>query len=452
MSVSLPTGALMLPERRRPRVFVGLTEVAGYFGSLEAALRAIGIRADFVDESHHAFAYRRPTLLGILAELIRTTMRRSNEATNRVAGGGWLALAMPLRAGKALARCWLFASAVSRYDAFIFGGGDSLLPRNADLPILRWLGKRIVWVFTGSDHRPSYLDGTAVRRHGTGDTAGLIAEARRARDRVGRAEKYAHWVVALPASAQFHSRPFIDILRIGIPVEFKMPAGDWPSPFRREGVRILHAPSDQVPKGTTAIRRCIEELRAKGYAIDYLELTGQPHAEVILAVSHCDLVIDEVFSDSPMAVLATEAASLGKPTVLTGYAAAAYREWLPDAATPPTVFEHPSRLAAAVESLLADADLREELGKRARDFVRDHWSRTAIAERFARLITNEISPHWIISPEEVRYVHGWGLEERQIAHTVREVVAVGGQGALLLDHNPGARDALLRLAGVQPRA
>ena len=438
-------------DRRPPRVFVGLTEVAGYFGSLEMALRSIGLKADFVDESHHSFAYRRPTLLGVLAELTRTTMRRSSEATSPLAARGWWAVAAPLRVAKALARCWLFLSAVGRYDAFIFCGGDSLLPRNTDLPILRRLGKRVIWVFTGSDHRPPYLDGLAVRR-GRGGAERLIAEARRARDRVRRAEKYADWVVALPASAQFHARPFIDFLQMGIPFDTDAPGGQGPNPFRNEGVRILHAPSDPVPKGTGAVRRQIEELRARGYAIDYLELTGRPHVEVVHAISHCDLVIDEVYSDSPMAVLATEAASLGKPTVVTGYSAAAYPQWLPAAATPPTVFEHPSRLAAAVERLVADADQRAELGSRARDFVRQRWSRTAIAERFIRLITNRIAPEWIISPEEVRYVHGWGLEEPQLAQAVRDVVAAGGPSALLLDHNPGARDELLRIAGLRQAA
>jgi len=439
----------MSTDRRRPRVFVGLTEVAGYFGSLEVALRSIGLQADFVDESHHSFEYQRPTLLGVLAELTRKTMRRSSESTNPVAGGGWWALAAPLRAAKAAVRCWLFVSAVSRYDAFIFCGGDSILPRNADLPILRRLGKRIVWVFTGSDHRPPYLDGLAVRR--ASGSGRLIAEGRRVRDRVRRAERHAHWVVALPASAQFHARPFIDFLQIGIPFATDEPAPHGPSPFRRGGLRILHAPSDPVPKGTRAVRRCIEKLRENGHAIDYLEITGRPHAEVVRAIAHCDLVIDEVFSDSPMAVLATEAASLGKPTVVTGYSASAYRQWLPGPATPPTIFEHPSRLTSAVESLIADPERRAELGRRARAFVRDRWSRTAIAERFVRLITNEVSPDWIISPEEVRYVHGWGLEERQIAQAVRGVVATGGQGALMLDHNRGARDALLKIAGIQPR-
>ena len=439
-------------EPRQPRVFVGLTEVAGYFGNLELAFRSIGLKADFVDESYHSFAYRRPTLLGRLAELTRTAMRRSSYATHPLAARGWWAIAAPLRVAKALAHCWLFASAVGRYDAFIFCGGDSLLPRNADLPILRRLGKRVIWVFTGSDHRPPYLDGLAFTRSRGGGGERLIEDARRTRDRVRRAEKYAHWVVALPASAQFHVRPFIDFLQMGIPFDTDLPGGEGPNPFRNEGVRILHAPSEPVPKGTGAVRRQVAELRAQGHAIDYLELTGRPHVEVVHAISHCDLVIDEVFSDSPMAVLATEAASLGKPTVVTGYAADAYPQWLRGAATPPTLFAHPSRLGAAVESLVADADRRVELGTRAREFVRERWSRTAIAERFIRLITNQVAPEWIISPEEVHYVHGWGLEEGQLAEAVREVVALAGPSALLLDHNPGARDELLRLAGLPPSA
>jgi hypothetical protein len=39
------------------RVFIGLTEVAGYFGSLRQGLEEAGIPATFVDESGDPFSY-----------------------------------------------------------------------------------------------------------------------------------------------------------------------------------------------------------------------------------------------------------------------------------------------------------------------------------------------------------------------------------------------------------
>jgi len=434
-----------LPPVRPPRVFIGFTEVAGYFGNLQSALRSLGIRADFVDESHHAFQYRRPSLLAVLANFIHTALRRSAETRNRPTAAAWWVAALPLRGAKAIVHCWLFAAALARYDAFIFCGGDSLLPRNADLPLLRRLGKRVIWVFTGSDHRPPYLDGIAVRRY-RNDIASLIVEAGRVKARVSRAEQHADWVVALPASSQFHSRPFVNFLRMGIPFVLDQRLVVGANPFSGDGTRILHAPSEPGSKGTRWVRDCVQELRAKGYALDYVELSGCPHAEILAAIANCDLVIDDVFSDTPMAVLACEAAALGKPTVVTGYYADLIRDELPTAWIPPTMFEAPSQLAVAVEQLVADEARRAELGSRARRFVEEQWSPRAVAERFLRLIAGDVPGDWVVSSRDVQYLHGGGLTKRQVSETVRHVVAAGSDAALLLDHNPLLKEKLLRFA------
>jgi glycosyl transferase family 1 len=303
----------------------------------------------------------------------------------------------------------------------------------------------VVWVFLGSDHRPAYLSGRAARADGPQGIAGVLAESRRRKARVELAERHADWIVALPASAQFHSRPFVHFLRMGIPFAAADDEGG-AHPFVGSGVRILHAPSDPLSKGTDAIRGCIDRLRAEGHAVDYVEVTGRPHRDVVAAIRACDLVVDEVYSDTPMAVLGTEAAFFGKPTVVTGYFAPSIRAELRADLTPPTAFDLPDQLDATIRRLVVDEVERRQLGERARRFVQEQWSPERVAERFMRLIDDDVPPDWMVMPDGLRYVHGWGLREEDSREAVNAVLDAGGPEALLLDRQPSLRDRLIRFA------
>ena len=72
----------------------------------------------------------------------------------------------------------------------------------------------------------------------------------------------------------------------------------------------MHAPSDPRAKGTAFIRRAAELVDG----IDYRELTGRSHAQVLRALEHADLVIDQLCFGSN-GVLAMEAMSMAKPVV-----------------------------------------------------------------------------------------------------------------------------------------
>lgn len=296
---------------------------------------------------------------------------------------------------------------------------------------------------------PAYLSGGAARADGPQGISAVIAESRRRKARVELAERYADWIVALPASAHFHSRPFVNFLRLGIPFAAAEdePEGERAAhPFAGSGVRILHAPSDPVFKGSPVIRRCIDSLRAEGHAIDYAEVTGRPHREVVEAIRACDLVVDSVYSDTPMAVLATEAAFFGKPTVITGYFAACIREELAADLIPPTAFDVPDELIATVRRLVVDERERRRLGDLARRFVREQWAPERVAERLMRLIDDDVPPDWVVTPSDLRYVHGWGLSEDDARKAVKAVLEAGGPSSLLLDHEPPMRERVIRFA------
>ena len=425
------------------RIFIGLTEIAGYFGNLQRGFEEIGIPATFVDEAGHPFGYRR---LGVLGRIGRAAVGlQERQAAAGWSRPLWRSLWLFFRVARLPLRVGLFTLAVARHDVFIMSAGVSFLPRHADLPLLRLLGKRLIWVFSGTDHRPPYLNGRTVRAV-AGDPGALAGMAAAARARIRIVERHAHAIVALPASSHFHSRPVHSYLRIGVPFAEPEAVPEGADPFGGSGVRILHSPSDPPSKGTAEIRAAIDELRGRGHAIDYVEIIRRPHAEVLGALRACDFVVDEVYSDTPMAVFATEAASFGKPAVVTGYYAALLDSEVPGDEIPPTHFDLPERLVAAIELLVTDDGYRRELGERARRFVRERWAPRMVAGRYLELIDGRGGDAWRWEPSEQRYLLGWGMPAAMVVDTIRRLLDHGGTGSLHLDHHPALRDRFVRLA------
>ena len=431
---------------RKPRVLLGMAETAGYMAGLQRGFREIGHTCHFVDLGEHPFGYDSTPALPRLASWRRTTGRRARSLRRGSPGrGGW-------RLAMGLIDLLILAWAIGHADVFIFTGHHSLLWRNADLPLLRFVRKRVVWVFLGSDHRPPYLNGKWVREGLAAGDDGypqMRDRARAFRGIVRRIERRAHVVVAMSASAQLHARPFVHLLAIGIPHGGADDAATPPPPAEAASgspVRILHSPSDPA-KGTDAIRRCVAELERRGVPVTWHQVTGRPHAEVLEAIAASDLVVDQLYSDSPLAAFAAEAGYRHRATVVGGYYADEIAGDVPTELIPPSRYVRPEELCGAIEELAGDAAARQALGAALARFVQERWSRAAVAGRYLELAADRVPSAWRYDPARLRYVHGWGLSEDELRGYVGELVRRCGPSALALDHNPALRERLVELAG-----
>jgi hypothetical protein len=175
-------------------------------------------------------------------------------------------------------------------------------------------------------------------------------------------------------------------------------------------------------------------------------LVGRSPAEVRAAIRDCDFVVDELYSDTPMATFATEAAAEGKPAVVGLYGLDLLRSVTPPEMLPPVQACHPDDLDAAIEQLMVDVPYRLALGERAREFVTRMWSPAAVAERFRRLLIGHVPAEWLFDPGDVPYTHGWGLRESQARQSVREVIDGGGVVALQLSDKPRVEAAFVAFA------
>ena len=433
----------MSEDRRTPRVLVGLGDIAGQFSTITLGLRALGVDARFHNLSANPLA--QSALSGASSSRTAWLMRLRYAPQGSMRARAWHVLLRANRAVRRIRAAILFPWAVVRYDAFILAGHETFLG-GPDLWLLRRLGKKIIVIFTGSDHRPPYLSGIGHRDNP--DSRSMAAATRGIARRVRHAERGAATIVALPASAQLHRRPFVDFLAVGIPFvppdHVRLGGEEPPSAGPRDALRVLHAPTEPGPKGTAQIRAVVEQCRREGVALDYRELVGRPNAEVLDMLSRCDFVIDELYSDTPMAKFAVEAAYYGKPTIVGSYALDVYADRR--GALPPVHMCHPDALHGAVMKLAGDEAYRVELGRRAREFVLEHWTPPSVANRLLRILADDVPADWLVAPTEVTYVRGWGLSEAALRGRLRRFIREQGFDALCLRRGSRVAESILALA------
>lgn len=435
--------------RRRMRIFVGLTEIAGYYHYLVQGLRERGHEVLYVGSTLCPHRYGDEVLPliprlfeRVRGELLRTPWRRPLHR------GALQLLDAALTAA-------LFVYAALRCDGYIFGFGKTFLPLAVDLPLLRLLGKTvIVNLAHGSDARPPWIDGALMRKDGSWPSPrALRLRALYLRARIRVCERFAHFTIASPLTAHLFARPAVNWYMLGLPMDVARAvaaAGDAAAPRGDGLVRILHAPSNPIVKGTEEIRAAVARLIEEGLPIDYRELTGVPNAEVLAELSRCDLVIDQLYSDHPMAGLATEAASFGKPAVVGGYELEVLRRFLPGEMWPPSVKCRPDDLETTVRELVLDPALSARCGAAAREFARRRWDRRVVADRFARLLARDIPADWRFDPRAATCIRGVGLCEARFVAGVRAYLAAFGEDGLCMGHRPDLARRWVAAAGEVP--
>jgi hypothetical protein len=414
------------------RVFLGLTEIAGYYRSLGRGLRVLGVESDVITLYPHVSGYDVEEDLAPDARAMVARVRRI--LPHRPDGRRPVAVAKEL-----LVRGWLLIWAARRYDTFVFGFRNTFLA-GWDLPLLRLMGKQVICVFHGSDSRPPYID----RQNGEGlDGAGMVRWVRRRSRLVRRLERWSDQVVVGGLTTQLHRRRLVCFQALGAPVP--LAAVDRPPRAVGAPVRVVHAPSHLATKGTLVIRRVIDELQAEGLLIDYRELVGRPNREVLAELAEADLLVDQLYSDTFLGGLGAEAAAVGCPSVVGGYELDLLAELVAAEAKPPGYYCRPDALAATIRAALEDDPGRRSTGLAAMAFVRQEWSPEAVAARFLRVLARDEPEAWLVDPARLSAHLGCGVDRATAAAWVRATVDAGGPSGLGVDDKPTLRAALVAM-------
>ena len=242
-----------------------------------------------------------------------------------------------------------FGRLARQTDVFHFYFGLTLVPKSAQFPLLRALGKRSVMHFLGSDIR--------------GKTPGELDWSKRAGARVVGSYDAARWV-----PDAFVIPPGIDL------------SGIEPSPpSDRERPVVLHAPSSRTRKGTEHVVAACEQL---GVELEIVE--GLDHREALERYRNADVVVDQL-NAGWYGVFAIEAMALGKPVVTFLHEEAVRRTEEAFGVEVPIVSATRDTLADVLRPLVDSPEERRRIGTASRAYVERVHDADAVASRLVDL-------------------------------------------------------------------
>lgn len=277
--------------------------------------------------------------------------------------------------------------ALKNYDVFHFNYGSSifnleLLGLNLlDLPIIKKAGKKIVFTFQGTDARQKdyfikhFGWGPYVHSYSHEDK---INDDRR-RTKIAKIAHFADHIFALnpdlmhilPSKTTFLPYANVDVNKIK-PIEHN------PS----DKIKILHAPSVRLTKGTDKIIQTVKKL-SKDFPIELILIENMSHQKANKIYTEADIVIDQL-RIGWYGGFAVETMALGIPTI-------AYiresdgKKFVPFYNEIPIINANNRTLEKKLINLIQDPALRRVNGKNSRLFVKKYHDPLEVATQTIKI-------------------------------------------------------------------
>jgi hypothetical protein len=437
-------------NKKYPRIFIGPTEIAGYYSNLTKGFKEIGICCDFFSYYSHAFEYGGESEPSYILKKIRLLKKYQLRKKNNIFKKFFL-----VALAEFLSLIWTIRL-LSKYDIFIFGFGNSLMRNNIDLLILKLFNKKIISNFAhGSEARPPYIDGFHQSSEGINLSINVQHHlTKKIKKRIVYHEKFCNLIIGSPYStSHFANKKNINSFALGIPFdtspkEERKITFDNHKKVHSGKIIILHSPSHAAAKGTNSIVNIIDRLKKKGYLIEFILIQGKPFNDVLTEIQKCDFVVDQIYSDTPLAGFATEAAWFGKPSVVGGYGLSRLKSYIPLDMWPPSKICAPDEMEYAIEDLILNIEERRSLGLAAKKFVREKWKSAEVARRYLQLIEGNIPDQWWLDPSKVDYLEGAGQSIEKSKEAIRALVKNYGVESLQLAHRPALEKSFLKFTNI----
>jgi glycosyltransferase involved in cell wall biosynthesis len=387
---------------KHPRVLVGFAEIAGYYSNLFDGLLSLQVDAGYINNTNFRFNYsytknKNPWFLNRYIQYSKAYREKPT---------------IIKKAGYILFSLLVLTFVIVRYDIFILGCNSTLF-RYYDYRFLKFFNKKIIYTSLGSDSRPPYLNGNYKDDYDNTDFnfSKTLSQTKLIRNKVIFFEKYVDYFVTYPQYAHFNSKKFINGLYIGFPTKY---AEKRKLDSNRNEIVILHAPTRPNAKGSVIFGKIISELKEEGILINYVELRNKTNQEVLESIKNSDIVLDEIYSDMPLAGLGSEAAMFGVPVVVGGYYSKIIKNDVDVGMIPPSIYVEPLEIKDRLRVLCKNKELRLRIGEELNRFINKQWNYKLVAQRFLDIGNGNFNPKWYFNPQNLTYLNGWGLNEEEL--------------------------------------
>jgi len=402
--------------------FIGFSEVANYYTNLTQGFKDLNIEYYFFSYAKNIRNYKIEDSKFIDQKLLHLIVSLVNK--NKF----FKIFFFPLFF---FYKIYLFIKYTIKCNTFIFSYNSSFLWLY-DLPILKLFNKKIIYIYHGSDARPAYLSGKFISN---GFSLDFIKETTLSIYKKNKIiEKYANYIIGYPAYCIFFSKKIVNYLWIGSPIDLSNYKKLKKKKIKSQNLRILHVSKEISEKNI--FKQIILELKKKGYKISFISLKNVTNKKVLSEIQKSDILLDELYSDTPMAGLATEAAFFGVPAIVGGYYYQLIKKDLKKMKLPPSRFVHPNQVKQNIIELIKSKTLRNSLGKDAKEYLQTKWTPVKVVKRLLMVIEkNKLPKYAYFYPKNVEYFRGWAVNDEILKLFLKEYIDKFGNKGLFLSHN-----------------
>lgn len=280
---------------------------------------------------------------------------------------------------------------VSKYDIFHFHTRPLLFsqhypfPTGMDLILLRAAGKKVFFHFRGSEARLASVFKQCSPYNYVSENPDHIFDTFKEGEQrtfINYSSGACHAVFVTDPEIQTYVHDALIVPRV---VDLKKWTYTKIEPY--DVLRIVHAPSRPVVKGTNYILSAVDKLKAEGIKIDFRLVEGVPNDEARELYKWADVVIDQL-RIGWYGVLAVEAMALGKAVV--SYIRDDLKHYLPYPL--PLVVANPDNLYHVLKYLAHNPEEVRSLGLRGRKYVEQLHDAAKVTDVLLQLYDAEENP------------------------------------------------------------
>ncbi|HEY9188661.1 MAG TPA: hypothetical protein VIR55_12255 [Ignavibacteria bacterium] len=422
------------------KIFLGPIEIAGYLRGLKKGFDENDIQADlvyFYKSSFHSGYESSSSILKIIQ--FSNSKRAFNCESSFIIKIFWFSL-------NQLCSIIFLLLSLFKYKYFIFSYGKSILYNNFDLPILKFFKKKIAFIFFGSDARPDYIDGLIINKEfSTNDlkkiTNIIDNNIKKKKKLIKKIEKLADFIFCYPTISHFFTKKCINWYLIGfpqiIPNKINLINYNYTTPI------LSHIPSSPFTKGTKEIRILIEKFKEKQNIIykEYNNLNSQTLFEIILS---SNIIIDQLYSDVPIAGLSLECIRLKKNVVIFGYAQDIWKDY--SDRIPIFIYTTPDEFEVVLNKLINNDVLLKEKLLKTNYFFEKHWSTKKVAKKYFDILNNEQFLDISFDPKNTKYIYGCGISKDKLKYFLKNIIEIKGLSILGLSDKPELEKKFIEFA------
>jgi len=226
---------------------------------------------------------------------------------------------------KILYSAFLFGRLAKKAFFFIYLWNNSfLLDRELDFKFLKKHNIPIICFFLGDDIRSrklffEYCKSINFNTYVEYDMPELFLSDKYDNEKLilaEQADKYAELIFSHPKdqvsylkSKQYFFPPIID-------ENLFFQKGFNEEKFNQLPIKIVHAPSSSVLKGTPLVRSVVKMLKSEGYEFQYIELINVTHEEVVKVLNQSHIVLNQFYTILP-GIFGNEAMATGNAVLMS---------------------------------------------------------------------------------------------------------------------------------------